>query len=633
VSASSAHVGLYEERSLVEERLAEIRVHLDAEDYESAVGALRRAIRVPQEAAAVRRFAALMARVPTDAIEWRRTARVAILSATTLADRAALVRLYLAADRVGVDVYEGPFGLIDEEILDPSSGYNRFRPDITILCPTSHGLAHFEETEPALDLARWRTLWETVQGRHRGRVIVHALEVPRHPAAGNLDLTLADGAGRRIRRFNLDLAAAAPAGVSVLDVEGLAASLGARAWSDPRFWFLAKESTSAAGRVVLAHAEAALIRGFLGLSKKVLALDLDNVLWGGVVAEDGLAGIRLAGDAEGDAFVAFQRYVAALRARGILLAAISKNDADDAHRPFERHPEMVLSWDDFAAVRANWRSKSDNLREIAAELALDLDAFVFVDDDPRERAEVRLALPEVEVVCLPPDASYFVGTVAEGRWFDVPALTDEDRSRADDYRAGRAATHLRRTDGSLDEFLESLALRAEIAAFDAANLPRVVQLVHRTNQYNLTSRRHTEAELMALMTTAGVHTRFVRLRDRFADRGIVSVLIARELDDALDVDTWLMSCRVLGRTVEHALLAHVVDLAARLQKARIRGAYVPTAKNALVKDHYGRLGFTCVGEDASGSRWERTLTAPVPRSFVTVACPGNGAAPSEHCRP
>jgi len=619
VTHAFTRVAPHEERPLVDERLSEIKAELTAENYHSAVRALRCAIRLPQEPAHVRRFAALMARVPTGSVEWRRRCRIAILSATTMVDRAALLRLYLAADLVGVDVYEGGFGQIDEEILDPTSAYNRFQPDMTILSPSSDACAHFEETEPNLDIERWKHLWETIQERHQGRVILHALEVPRHSVLGNLDLTLPGSVGRRIRRFNLDLAAATPPGVSVLDVEGLAASVGKRDWSDPRFWFLARESTSVAGRVVLAQAEAALIRGFLGLSKKVLAVDLDNTLWGGVIGEDGLEGIRLGGEAEGEAFVAFQRYVKALRARGILLVLISKNNEEDARLPFEKHPEMVLSWDDFASVRVNWRPKSDNLQEIAAELSLGLDAFVCVDDDPVERAELRMALPEVDVVRMPTDPSYFVGAVAEGRWFDVPALSDEDLSRAEDYRASQGAQRLLAATGRLDEFLENLELRAEIAPFDMLNLPRIVQLINRANQYNLTTPRYTEAEVAGLMPTSGVHARFVRLRDRFADRGIISVLIARELDDALDVETWLMSCRVLGRTVEHALLGHVIELGARLKKTRLLGTYVPTARNILVKDHYARLGFTCVGEDADGSSWwERPVAAQAPRSFVAI---------------
>ncbi len=615
----AARVAPHEERPLVDERIAQIKADLDAEDYPSALRGLRAAVRVPQEPADVRRFAALMARVPNDAVEWRRRCRIAILSATTVVDRAALLRLYLAADRIAAEVYEGPFGLIDEEILDPTSGYNRFRPEITILAPTSHSFAHFEETEPDLDVDRWQRSWEAIQRRHQGRVILHALEVPRHSVLGNLDLTLPGSVGRRIRRFNLDLAAAAPAGVSVLDVEGLAASVGKGDWSDPRFWFLAKESTSVSGRVALAHAEAALIRGFLGLAKRVVAVDLDNTLWGGVIGEDGLAGIRLAGDAEGEAFVAFQRYLKALRARGILLVAISKNNEDDARSPFERHPEMALSWDDFASVRVNWRAKSDNLAEIADELSLGLDAFVCIDDDPRERAELRIALPEVDVVCMPGDPSTFVRAVAEGRWFDVPALTGEDLARAQSYRAVASSRSLSAPAGTLEEFLESLELHAEIAPFDTLNLPRIVQLIHRTNQYNLTTQRHSEADIAALMATPGVHARFVRLRDRFSDHGIVSVVIARELDDALDMETWLMSCRVLGRTVEHALLGHLVALAKRLEKTRLLGSYVPTGRNALVKDHYGRLGFTCVEEDASGgARWQRAVAAPPPRSFVAI---------------
>jgi FkbH-like protein len=407
--------------------------------------------------------------------------------------------------------------------------------------------------------------------------------------------------------------------VSILDVDGLAASLGERDWSDPRFWFLAKERTSVAGRVALAQAEAALVRGILGLAKKAVAVDLDNTLWGGVIGDDGLSGVRLAGDAEGEAFLAFQRYLKALRARGVVLAAVSKNDEDDARTAFARHPEMALSWDDFASVRVNWRAKSDNVREIAEELSLSLDSFVFVDDDPRERAEMRIALPEVDVVCMPADPSYFVRALAQGRWFDVPALTDEDLSRADGYRAAKTSRSLLSAGGSLDEYLESLELRGEIAAFDSLNLPRIVQLIQRTNQYNLTTQRPSEAEIAALMATPGIHARFVRLRDRLTNHGIISVAIARERDDALEVETWLMSCRVLGRTVEHALLAHLIELAARLKQTRIRGRYVPTAKNALVKDHYARLGFTCIAEADGGSRWERAVATSPPRSFVAIA--------------
>jgi FkbH-like protein len=242
---------------------------------------------------------------------------------------------------------------------------------------------------------------------------------------------------------------------------------------------------------------------------------------------------------------------------------------------------------------------------------------------------MRLALPEVDVVCLPRDPCHFVRAVAEGRWFDVPALTDEDRSRADDYRTARQSRELLATAGTLEDFLESLELEAEIVPFDAPNLPRIAQLVHRTNQFNLTTPRYTEAELAALAATPGVHTRFVRLRDRFADRGIVAVLIARERGDALDLDTWLMSCRVLGRTVEHAVHVHVVELARRLGKTRILGRWVPSARNALVKDHYARLGFTCVGDDpAGGSCWERSAAGPVPRSFVAIATAERSLAPT-----
>ncbi|HSR96245.1 MAG TPA: HAD-IIIC family phosphatase, partial [Kofleriaceae bacterium] len=347
----------------------------------------------------------------------------------------------------------------------------------------------------------------------------------------------------------------------------------------------------------------------------VLVLDLDNTLWGGVVGETGPLGVALGGTADGEAFRAFQRHCRGLAQRGVLLAVASKNNPADARAPFGTHPDMVLALDDFAAFDASWDPKATALRRIADTLALGLDAFVFFDDNAAEREHIRQALPEVEVVDVPDDPAGYVRALEDGLWFEATGLTDEDRARTAHYTVERHRVELRAAAVNLDDYLTSLEMTAQLRALDETDLQRVVQLIGKTNQFNLTTRRHAEAQVRAIAGAAGSIALTVRLRDRFGDYGLVAVVLGLRDGEALAIDTWLMSCRVIGRTLEQLVLRELVARAERLGYRRLIGEYVPTAKNALVAGLYGELGFVPLG----AGRHALELPAPrLPRTFVAV---------------
>ena len=339
-----------------------------------------------------------------------------------------------------------------------------------------------------------------------------------------------------------------------------------------------------------------------------------------MVGDVGVQGLVLGeGSGLGEAFKAFQLHLKTMKERGVLLAVCSKNDERNAVRPFEAHPEMVLTRDDFAAFKANWRPKSDNLRAIAHELNIGLDALVFVDDNPAEREEVRQALPEVFVPELSADPADYPIIVDATRCFEVSIVTDEDRQRSGMYRQQSQRSELLGETRNFDEFLASLEMSATIQPFEPISFARITQLVNKTNQFNLTTRRLTVAEVEALATSLAHVTRTVRLKDRFGDHGLISVLIGRIDGDTLTLDGWLMSCRVLNRGVEQLLLNEVVAAAHRLGLRRVVGSYIPTDRNGLVRDLYKDFGFSAVDARDGVTTWCLDVDGFTPVStFISI---------------
>jgi FkbH-like protein len=384
---------------------------------------------------------------------------------------------------------------------------------------------------------------------------------------------------------------------------------GAGDWHDPALWHLSKQEISPRAAPAYGDLVMRIVAARQGSAYKCLVLDLDNVLWGGIVGDDRLEGIRLGqGSALGEAYVAFQNYLRDLSRRGVILAVCSKNDAADARAPFDGHPDMVLRYTAIACFVANWEDKAANIRAIAAQLNLGIDSLVFADDSPFERNWVRRELPMVAVPELPEDPAYYAQCISDAGYFEAVQLTAEDYLRTDRYRANTARAEHLAGHSDFTGYLKSLNMELHWAPFDRVGLPRIVQLINKTNQLNLRTRRYSDADVLAVMERPGALTLQLRLVDKFGDNGIIGIVIGLPDEDCLKLDTWLMSCRVAGRKVEEAIINLVVEEARRLGASRLLGEYLRTSRNGMVREHYLKLGFSRIaaGEDGS-SRWLLTL--------------------------
>ncbi len=591
-------------------RLLALARNLSKADEAAAWTPLRDAIRA---AASYRQLTAadqLLSRLRKKS-QWqpRRTCRLAIVGTVTFDFWLPALRATCFAAGIDVTIFNGGFDQYQQEILDPHSDLREFRPEIVLVAADWRSLALPDESPgPAAlvqeKLANFRRLWRECRDRLGAFVIQHNFEIPGADPYGRLSAAMPGGRARLLRDLNLALwdAAREEPGVAILDLEQTAANFGKLIWSDPVLWHTAKQYPAPAAIPALAREQTALLRAVLGLSSKCLVLDLDGVLWGGVIGEDGLGGIALGGSPEGEAFVAFQRYAQSLQRRGIPLCICSKNNEEDAREPFFKHPEMALKLDDITLFLANWETKDENLRQIASTLNIGIDSLVFVDDNPFERSMIRRALPEVEVPEMPADPALYIQALDRERYFEAISLTREDRGRAASYRDNAERYALAAATADVDGFLRDLQMHIELKPFDEPNLPRIVQLINKTNQFNLTTRRTSAAEVESILKQPGCYTQFMRLRDRFGDSGLTGVLIAYEEADALRIDNWLLSCRVLGRRIEESMLAAAHAHALQNGLKYLSGEYVPTHKNGQVRDLYARLGFELTGEDATGAR-------------------------------
>jgi FkbH-like protein len=464
-------------------------------------------------------------------------------------------------------------------------------------------------------------------------VIAATLALPPELQAASADRAMAGARVRQVLAVNAALAEAAAAGrVLLFDLAALAARIGTDVFFDPVRFLQAKAPFSFEASPVVADGVAALVAAMCGRSGRVLALDLDNTLWGGGIADDGLDGIALGqGSPEGEAFVAVQRHALGLRRRGVVLAVCSKNSEAIAREPFRSHPDMLLREEHISAFVANFDDKASNLARIAATLDLDPSALVLLDDNPAERERVRSALPWVVVPELADDPALFVRALISSGAFEHLPLTFEDTVRVGAYEARAEAEALRDSLGDYDAYLASLDMALSIAPFDAIGRARIVQLIQKSNQFNMTTRRYTEPEIEALQADLDCLTWQVRLRDRFADHGMISAMVVRKAPGAWTIDSWVMSCRVLERGVEAALIGELARTAAACGVRELRGLYRPTARNGLVRDLYAKLGFEAGAADADGAvtwRLDPTIAcfAAAPMRIAIAAAPAVASA-------
>ncbi|MDL2338224.1 MAG: HAD-IIIC family phosphatase [Pseudomonadota bacterium] len=516
---------------------------------------------------------------------------------------------------IALECIEADFDQVMQAALSPDSPIHRARCDAVLVAVDHRGLplastpGDPQAAQAAVEaaLGHLNMIRNGLRSHSKAICIVQTLPRPVESSFGSFDFVLPGTPRQLIDEVNRGIALSV-AGTEdlLLDVAHIAETVGLADWHDTTLWNMAKLPFASAFLPLYADHVCRLIAAVRGKSRKCLILDLDNTLWGGVIGDDGLEGIVIGqGDATGEAHLQVQRTALALRDRGVVLAVSSKNTDEIARQPFRKHPEMLLREDHIAVFQANWNDKATNIKAIAEELSLGLDAMVFLDDNPVERGLVRRMLPQVAVPELPDNAALYARTLLAAGYFEAIAFSGEDRQRAEFYQDNARRVTLQKQAGDVDAYLVSLNMQMTLQPFDDTGRARIAQLINKSNQFNLTTRRYTEADVAAAQSDPEVFTLQVRLADTFGDNGMISVLICRRQGDDWHIDTWLMSCRVLGRKVEVAVLQELISQAAARGVLRLIGNYLPTEKNKLVEDHYAKLGFTLLETQGAGSTlWE-----------------------------
>lgn len=537
-------------------------------------------------------------------------ARVAILGFATTQYYAAVLRGLGVAGGFPLITYEPEYNTVQQTLFDEQSGLYDFRPDFVVFLTAVQALRHVllsaqvsERTQVAEEQAdQLVSLVRRAAGIDGVTVVVNEFVVPYERAWGNFS-TQVDGAlPSVVRGINdrLRSLAAEQGNIYTVDCDHIASWQGKRAWFDERLWFYSRSFCHPEVLPPVAGQAIDVFRAVNGKGIKCVALDLDNVLWGGVIGDDGLGGIRLGELGDGEAYVHFQLWLKELGSRGIILGVCSKNDEDKAREPFQRHSDMVLAESDISCFIANWDNKADNLRSMAKRLNIGLDSVVFIDDSPFERDLVRTLAPEVCVPDLPQDPADYVPYLESLNLFEAAQFSEEDRKRADYYRTNVLREEEQQKFTSVEEYLAGLGMEAEFERFDDLRLPRIAQLVQRTNQFNLTTIRHSAEELGQFANDPDYFPFHVTLSDRFGDNGLISVVIGKREGERMELVTWLMSCRVISRRLEEFVLDQLVEVARDAGISELRGTYRPTAKNGLVAKHYEKLGFRLVEEGPDG---------------------------------
>lgn len=547
--------------------------------------------------------------------------RAAILSSFTLEPVVPLLRAEAFLAGIDLVAHIGKFNAFSQEILDETSDLYSFQPDTVLLAIQTRdiapelwsGFADMDSEAIRSSVARIidsvRSLVASFRKHSSAHLIVHTLELPPNRSLGILDDQTDWGQAAAIQQINHAMHAICREhrGVFVLDYGALIARHGYLRWHDERKWLTARMPINAGHLIHLAREWMRFLVPLAGRSAKVLVTDLDNTLWGGVVGEDGIHGIQLGQEYPGSAYQGLQRALLDLHHKGILLAIASKNNPDDAMEILSKHPGMLLKLEHFAAICINWRDKAENLREIADQLNLGIDSLAFLDDNPIERAQIRAAIPQVTVIELPSDPFQYADTLRDSPFFERLNFSQEDRQRTALYAAERERTSAAHSFSSKEDFFLSLDQVAQIAPVSPGTLARIAQLTQKTNQFNLTTRRYSEQQIAEIASRPGWQVLSMSVHDRYGDHGLVGVSITHNHENYCEIDTLLLSCRVIGRNLETAFLSHLAEMARAQGMTSIRGYFVPTKKNSPAEDFYAQHGFALTSDNGDGSLWIRDL--------------------------
>ena len=542
-----------------------------------------------------------------------------------------------------LDLQVGGYGSYVDEMLNPQSSLAKFKPDAVFilldlediagrlpdLC--ADGIGEGVETEIENSLTQVAQLLKSFRSGNSARILFQGCVVPDLTSLGDVgDANLPHSLTNAVQRLNQGLAALCRtiSDCVFFDVDHLAARHGRANWRDTRMFLASRLPVAATSFSTYSRGMIRSLSALYRAPRKVLCTDLDNTLWGGVLGEEGTDGIATGSAFPGNCYLEYQRYLKQLSSRGILLAIVSKNNDADVREAFQiRAADLGVSMDNFVATKISWNEKADSIRELAKELSLGLDSFVFVDDNPVECEAIRQQLPEVAVVGAPVDEPWkLVELLSSQSFFDAAVVTEDDVNRLSDYKAQSQRAELAESAGSRDEFLASLEIVCTFLSALDAPLARSVQLLAKTNQFNLTTRRHSAAEIEEFASTPGGQAVAIRVRDRFGDAGVVGLALARTEGDSCLIDSLLLSCRVIGRGIETALLAHLAENAKRAGAKRLIGEFIPTKKNAPCADFYLDHGFvksTSIDAQTESVFYQLDLTTSAPTSPAWLTLEGN----------
>jgi FkbH-like protein len=542
--------------------------------------------------------------------------KIAVMGGSTTSEIKNILELFLLKNHIKPIFYESQYNRYYEEAIFENATLKEFNPDIVLIHTTSKNILNLPGLNDSKELikekmegelARYQAIWSKLHLQFNCAIVQNNFELPRDRQLGNMDFTSGFGKTNFIMKLNMEFAVQAERTpyLFINDINYLSSWFGLERWHDIRFWYSYKYALNYDAIPLLAHNISKIIDSIYGKTQKALVVDLDNTLWGGVIGDDGLGGIEIGQDTpKGEAHMDFQEYLKDLKNRGVILNICSKNDLENALEGLN-HPGNILKPDDFQIIKANWEHKPQNIISIAKELNIGLESLVFIDDNPTERDMVKKQLPQVKVPDIGNNVEQFIEYVDRGSWFETTSLSSEDFKRNAYYKGNKEREVLQNQCLNYADFLKSLQMKAEIANFKPINSERIAQLINKTNQFNLTTRRYNLAEVEKMATDVKFITIYGKLLDKFGDNGVISVLVGKVEGNILEILIWLMSCRVLQREFENAMMDFLIGECQNRNIKEIIGTYIKTKKNSLVESHYQKMGFDLVekNEDAS-STWK-----------------------------
>ena len=552
--------------------------------------------------------------------EKRMEKKIAVLGGSTTHDIIRVLELFLLDQGIEPVFYESEYAMYWQDAMFENPELKEFAPDIIYIHTSNRNITNFPQVDDTKEMVvekeesafkHFQVMWDKLRETYSCPIIQNNFEMPFYRIMGNRDAVDVHGRIHFLNRLNEKFYEYAEnhENFYINDIQYLSSCYGLDKWADPFFWHMYKYCLCLDAIPNLAFNISNIIKSIYGKNKKALVLDLDNTLWGGIVGDDGVENLEIGQETSvGQVYSEFQNYIKMQKQLGVMLNVNSKNEEENALAGLQ-HPDGALKPDDFIIIKANWEPKSKNLMDIATELNILPDSLVFVDDNPAEREIVRqqvsgTAVPEIG------NPEEYIRVLDHSGFFEVTKLSEDDRNRNKMYKANVMRKQQEQSFADYKDYLKSLEMKAVIAPFEAMYMARIAQLTNKSNQFNLTTKRFSQSEIETIAQNPQFITLYGKLEDRFGDNGVVSVVIGEKEGKILHIRLWLMSCRVLKRDMEFAMMDTLVEACQKQGIDTIYGYYYPTAKNGMVKEFYALQGFDKMAEDEQGNAtWKYEIPA------------------------